>query len=106
MRMEFDPEAVKARQLGELGRDRRGPPVLVDHDPAGDRVGPGAQVFAVLEPGVRAQGPEERFLERVLGALGAEPLPQEAVDLVTVLLVEVLEGRDGHRHHLETCRSL
>jgi hypothetical protein len=76
--------------------------VLVDHDPARDRVDPRAQVFAVLEPGVGPERAEERLLESILGALGAEPLPQEPVDLVTVLLVEMFEGRDGHRHHLET----
>ena len=48
----------------------------------------------MLEPRIGSQGAEERLLEGVLGALAAEPPPEEAEDLVAVGLVEGLEGRD------------
>ena len=57
-------------------------------------------MLAVLEPRVGAERAEERLLERVLGALAAEPPDEEAEDLVAVVLVEALEGRERHlRHH-------
>ena len=54
----------------------------------------------MLERGVGAQRPEERLLERVLGALPSEAADEHAEDLVAVLVVEALEGRDhGCVHH-------
>ena len=58
-------------------------------------------MLAVVEPVVRAQGAQERLLERVLGCLAAEPAAQEAEHDVAVLDVERLERGDGHDclHH-------
>ena len=58
------------RQLGDL---HCGPPLpaLVDRHPGRDPVSPRAQVAAVLETLVPTQGPEERFLEGVVGRIAA-----------------------------------
>ena len=68
---------------------------LVHRDARGDREHPRAQVPAVLEPVVGAKRAQERLLPRVLGAL-AEQSAQVPEDLVAVLEVEALEGRDRH----------
>ena len=49
-------------------------------------------MLAVVEPVVRAQGAQERLLERILGRLAAEPAAQEAEHDVAVLDVEVSNG--------------
>lgn len=79
-------------------------PELVRRDSCGDREDPRAQVRGVLEPVVRAQRTQERFLERVLGALASHAAEQEPEHPVTVVGVEVLErGRNHGLHHpLET----
>src|SRR5207247_10476537 len=74
------------------------PAVLVDRDPARNRVGPGAQVLAVAKLRVRAQRAEERLLEGILGSLAPEPADEKGGNLVPVLFVEELAGRRGHRH--------
>jgi len=84
--------SVLGGQLRQLDRRMR-PAMLIDHDPAGDRECPGAEVVGVPEPRVCAQRTEERLLERVVGAIAAEPPNEEAIDLVAVLLGEALEGR-------------
>ena len=71
----------------------------VDRDARGDRQHPGAQVLAVLEPVVGAQGPEERLLEGVVGAVAPELAPQQPEHLGAVLVVERLERRDRHCGH-------
>ena len=53
-------------------------------------------MLAVLEPRIGAQRAQERLLERVLGAVAAEPAVEEAEDLVPVGVVERLEGRDHY----------
>ena len=50
----------------------------------------------MLEPRVGPQRSQEGLLERVVGALVPEPTDEERVDLVPVLLVETLEGRQRH----------
>ena len=54
----------------------------------------------MLEPWIRPQRAQERVLERVLGAVAAEPPAEEAQDLGAVLLVERLErgNRGCHRY--------
>jgi ribokinase len=75
--------------------------VLVDRDPACDRQNPGTQVRSVLEAWVGPERTKEGLLERVLGTRAAEPLREEAEDLVAVLGIEVFEGRDRcHGVHL------
>ena len=59
-------------------------------------------MLAVLQLGVRAERAEERLLKCVLGAIPSEPADEEPEDLLPVLLVEALEGRQGHPRHLET----
>src|SRR6266545_3345279 len=88
--------AIQRGQLREL-RVGSGPTVLVDRDPAGDRVRPCAKVLAVTELRVGAQRAEERLLKGVLGARPAESAHQEREDLLAVLFVEALEGRQSHR---------
>ena len=87
--------SILCGELVELLRGP-GPAVLVDHDPAGDRERPGAEVLAVLQIRIRAQCAEERLLERVLGAVGPESASEEREDLVAMLLVEVFERRHAH----------
>ena len=45
---------------------------------------------------VGAERAKEGLLESVVGAIPAEPADEERVDLVTVLGVEALEGRQRH----------
>ena len=87
--------SVEGRELGQVGVCARAA-VLVDRDPAGDRVRPCAQVLAVAQPGVGAQRSEKRLLKGVLGAVAPETADEESEDLVAVLLVEALEGRQRH----------
>jgi len=64
-----------------------------------DREDPGAQVPAVLQPSIRAQGAQERLLPGVLGPLPEQPtkVPEH---LVAVSDVETLERRNRRvRHH-------
>src|SRR5215210_4140736 len=83
------------------GSGRGATPVLVHRNPRRDRVQPGAQVAPVLQLAVPAEGPQERLLERVLSAVASEPPDEERVQLVAVLEVQRLEGRNAHRlHHL------
>ena len=51
------------------------------------------------ERGIAAEGPQERFLERVLGVGPPEKPGQVAEHLVAVLFVEALEGGQGHGVH-------
>src|SRR6266545_6070183 len=92
--------AVQRCQLREL-RVGSGPTVLVDRDPAGDGVRPCAKVLTVTELWVGAQRAEERLLKRVLCTCTAESAHQEREDLLAVLFVKALEGRQRHRRHLE-----
>ena len=92
-------QLVLGGRLGDLGR-RNTPAELVERDAACDRVRPGAQVLAVLQPGVRPQRAQERLLERVLGPFAPEPAAQEREYLVPVRLVEPLERRNRHGIHL------
>ena len=50
---------------------------------------------SVLEPRIRAEGAQERLLERIVGAVAADALAQEAEHLLAMGLVERLERRDG-----------
>jgi hypothetical protein len=60
----------------------------------------------VVEPAVGAKSSQERLLERVLCPLRSESPPDEAEDLVPVLLVEAFERRYAHGlHHLRQTRS-
>ena len=55
----------------------------------------------MVEAPIRLQRPQEGLLERVVGALAAEPAPEEPHHLDTVLLVEALERRNRrHGVHL------
>ena len=91
-------EGLELRQVGVGARAA----MFVDCDPARDRVRPGAEMLAVPEVGIPAERAQERFLEGVLGAIRSEPTDEESEDLFPVLLVEALEGRQGHPRHLET----
>src|SRR5439155_26114731 len=71
------------------------PAGVVEDDPPRDREHPGAQMQSVLEPRIGAERAQERLLERVVGAVAADPLAQEAEHLLAVGLVERLERRDG-----------
>ena len=93
--------AVEGREFREL-RVGAGAPVLVDRDPARDRVRPRTEVLAVTQLGVRAQRAQEGLLKRVLGAVAAKATHEECIDLLSVLVVEALERRQRHRRHLET----
>ena len=53
-------------------------------------------MVCVTKLGVGAESAQESLLERVVGALAPEPTDEERVDLVPVLLVETLEGRQRH----------
>ena len=77
------------------------PAMDVDRDTFGDRRHPGTELIGVPESVVRAQGPEKRLLECVLGAVAAETPDEQSVDACAVRRVEVLERRDLHGfHHL------
>src|SRR5205085_6661695 len=76
--------------LADCGR--LAPPVNVDRDPLGDRVRPRAELAPVLQAAVRAQGAQERLLERVLRLRTPEPPAEEGEDLPAQRLVEALEG--------------
>jgi hypothetical protein len=56
-------------------------------------------MLAVVESIVCAKCAQERLLERIVGALGAELPSQEAQYLRAVLLVEALERGDRHGFH-------
>jgi len=53
----------------------------------------------VIEAAVRAQRPQERLLECVLGSIRTEPAAEEAENVASVLLVEPLERGDRHGLH-------
>ena len=57
---------------------------------------PRAQVVRVPELGIGTERAEESLLECVLGSVPAQSPHEECVDLVPVLLVETLEGRQRH----------
>jgi len=59
-------------------------------------------MFAVLQLGIGPQSAEECLLEGILGPLTTKPAQEESEDLLAVLLVEPLEGRQGHPRHPET----
>jgi len=59
-------------------------------------------MFPMTQRGIGTERAEERLLERVLCAIASEPAGEEREDLLAVLLVEALEGRQGHPRHLET----
>ena len=56
-------------------------------------------MLAVLQPPVRAEGPEERLLKGILGGVAPELAPQQPENLASVLDVEALERRDRHCGH-------
>jgi len=93
--------AVEGRELRQIGVGSR-TPMLVDGDPARDRVRPGAEMLAVTQLGLRTKGAEERLLKRVLYAIASVSADEETDDLLAVLFVEALEGRQAHPRHLET----
>ena len=89
------------RELRQLvGRLARAS-MRVDRDALGDDQHPRPKVVGVAEPVVRAERSEERLLERVVGALAAEPAAEESQHLGRVLGVERLERRDRRHgiHH-------
>ena len=71
----------------------------VERDVLCDGQHPGAKVLAVLEPSVCAERPEERLLERVVGAVGAQTSAQKAEHLGAMLVVEAFERGDRHGLH-------
>src|SRR5439155_19239839 len=93
---------VERRHLRKLGVRTGAAAMLVDRDPARDRVRPGAKVLRVAKVRVRPQRAQEGLLERVLRPVASEATDQEGEDLLAVLFVETLEGRQHHRHHPET----
>jgi ribokinase len=55
----------------------------------------------VLEPGIGPERPEKRLLEGVLGRLPTKQAHEVTEDLLVVVVVEPLEGRNRHSlHHL------
>jgi hypothetical protein len=58
-------------------------------------------VRTVREGPVGTKRPQERLLERILGAVGAESPPEESKHLAAVLVIEALERGNRHDlHHL------
>src|SRR5947208_11718125 len=96
--------SVERLELGQVGVSSR-PAVLVDRDPPCDRVHPRAQVLAVAQLRVGAEGAEERLLEGVLGPVRPQAADQESEDLVAVLFVEALERRRAHVDILKRARG-
>jgi len=86
---------VLGDELGQLGGGPR-TTVLVDDDPARDRESPRSKVFGMAQLGIGAERAEERLLERIFGSLAAEASDEEREDLIPVLCVEALEGRQPH----------
>ena len=81
---------VFVRYLGQLfGRPRT--TMRVDGDSLGDGEHPAAKILRITQAPVRGQSPQERLLERVLGTLGSEALPQHAEHDAAVLRIERLE---------------
>src|SRR5262249_55749278 len=102
---------VLARGLdGELRRWSL-PPRGVDDCTRRNREHPGAEVFAMLEPAVRAQCAQKRLLEEVVRAVAARPPAQEREHLAFVGLVEQLEGGNAahnpvKRNHGPRCEVM
>jgi hypothetical protein len=71
----------------------------VERHVAGDRQGPGAEIFAVLELRIRTKRPQERLLERVVRLVAAEQPAQLREHGPFLLLVEPLEGGNAHGFH-------
>jgi hypothetical protein len=58
-------------------------------------------MLAVVEPAIGTPRAQERLLERVVGAINAEPSTEEPKNFGPMLLVEALERGDRHGlHHL------
>ena len=53
-------------------------------------------MLRVAQVRIGAQRAKEGLLERILRAVAPEPPHEKCVDLVPVLLVEALEGRQRH----------
>jgi len=68
-------------------------------DARGDRVQPRPQILGVPERGIPAQRAQERLLEGILRTVAPDPSDEEAEDLVSMLEVERLEGRNRHGSH-------
>ena len=66
--------------LGDLAR-RSCAAMHVDRNPRGDRQHPGAEMLTVLQAVVRAQRPEERLLERVVGPVATDLAAEQAENL-------------------------
>jgi hypothetical protein len=56
-------------------------------------------MLAVVEPSVGTQRAQERLLERIVGAIDAEPSTEQPKNLGPMLLVEALERGDRHGLH-------
>ena len=66
-------------------------------DSFGDGEHPAAKILRVPKAPIRGQSALERLLERVLGTLGSEALPQHSEHDAAVLRIERLERWDrGH----------
>jgi len=92
---------VRATELVDQLDSGLAAPAEVDSHTGRDRERPGAEVLAVPELRVAAEGPEEGLLEGVVCGVRADDAAQVGVDRISVLLVETLERREAHGlHHL------